>query len=284
MNFTTPISRRLLSPAFEHGGLIFNMREKDNLIGLRFGRLVVLSKDNDNSQKRMWLCQCDCGNKKSVRVDHLKSGATTSCGCYNREIASKNNKRHGMSGTPEHSAWYHLIQRCEKPTDSRFHCYGARGIKVCERWKGKNGFANFIKDMGPRPGPEYSIDRINNNDDYKPSNCKWSTRIEQANNKSINIVISYQGETKTLKEWSRVLGFDYKNVWERIKSLGWSFEKAIKMEKKETVRCLVEYNGVTKTITQWCNELHLNYGMVKARIKNGWDINRAFEQPSRRCW
>lgn len=196
---------------------------KVDLTGMRFGRLTVLCEDKDNY--RMWLCQCDCGNKKSVRVDHLKNGATTSCGCYSREVASKRNKTHGMTKSPEYSAWKHMIARCERPSDNRFHCYGARGIKVCERWKGKDGFRNFIADMGLRPGPRYSIDRINNDGNYEPSNCKWSTRVEQANNKEKNIIIFYQGQNKTLSAWSRELGLKYKRTWERLKS-GWTVERA----------------------------------------------------------
>jgi len=198
---------------------------KVDLTGQRFGRLTVLCKDDSDQQGRMWLCQCDCGNKKSVRVDHLKNGATTSCGCYSREVASKRNKTHGMTKSPEYSAWKHMIARCERPSDNRFHCYGARGIKVCERWKGKDGFRNFIADMGLRPGPRYSIDRINNDGNYEPSNCKWSTRVEQANNKEKNIIIFYQGQNKTLSAWSRELGLKYKRTWERLKS-GWTVERA----------------------------------------------------------
>lgn len=257
------------------------MMSKVDLTGQRFGRLTVLCKDDSDKQGRMWLCQCDCGNKKSVRVDHLKNGATTSCGCYSREVASKRNKTHGMTKTPEYSVYKHMIARCERPSDKRFYCYGARGIKVCERWRGENGFQNFIADVGRRPVRGYSIDRINNDGNYEPSNCKWSTRIEQANNKSKNIYITYKGETKTLKEWSRELGLNYKNLWERM-SYGWSFEKSIKMENRETVRRLVEYKGTTKTLAQWCKELHLTYGTVKSRLDKGWPVQKAFEQPIRK--
>lgn len=187
-----------------------------------------------------------------------------------------------MTKSPEYAAWEHMKARCENPSDSRFHCYGARGIKVCERWRGENGFQNFIADMGLKPGRGYSIDRINNDGDYEPSNCKWSTDNEQANNKSNNIYISYQGETKTLKEWSRELGLDYKNLWERMKYYGWSFEKTIKTKKRETVSRLVEYNGATKTLAQWCHELHLTYATIKSRLDNGWPVQKAFEQPIRR--
>lgn len=231
----------------------------------------------------MWLCQCDCGNRKSVRVDHLIRGETMSCGCYNSEVASKNNKTHGMTKSPEYSAWQHMIARCERPSDSRYHCYGARGISVCERWRGRGGFQNFIRDMGRRPGPKYSIDRVNNNGNYEPANCRWSTIVEQANNKSKNIIITYNDEEKTLGEWVRELGLGYKNIWERMNRFGWSFEKAIKTEKRETVRRLIEYKGVTKTLAQWCKELHLNYGTIGERLKRGWSVEKAFEYPIRKC-
>lgn len=285
--YLVEILRPLLVDGCSHlplnvGDCYFIMASKLDLTGSRFGRLTVLCKDCNDTQGRMWLCQCDCGNKKSIRVDHLKTGATTSCGCYNREVASKRNRTHGMTKSPEYAAWEHMKARCENPSDSRFHCYGARGIKVCERWRGENGFQNFIADMGLKPGRGYSIDRINNDGDYEPSNCKWSTDNEQANNKSNNIYISYQGETKTLKEWSRELGLDYKNLWERMKYYGWSFEKTIKTKKRETVSRLVEYNGATKTLAQWCHELHLTYATIKSRLDNGWPVQKAFEQPIRR--
>lgn len=264
------------------GDCFIIMTSKDDFTGRRFGRLTVLCADNGNRQRNMWLCQCDCGNKKSVRGDHLISGATKSCGCYNRYLASKRQKTHGMTGSPEYSAWRHMIARCESPLDSRFHCYGARGIKVCDRWKGRDGFQNFLNDIGPRPSPEYSIDRINNNGNYEPSNCKWSNRIEQANNKSKSMFITYQGETKTLRAWARELGLKYKRVWERMKYYGWSFEKAINMDARETVRRLVEYKGSTKVLAQWCQELHLPYSTIKNRLDNGWSVERAFEQPIRR--
>lgn len=263
-------------------GLFFvKMSIKEDLSGARFGRLTVLFRDNADRQNVRWMCLCDCGNKKSIRGDHLKRGETTSCGCYSREVASKRErgKTQRRYRSPEYNAWHHMIARCEKPSDPRFYCYGARGITVCDRWKGRDGFKNFIEDMGHRPGPEYSIDRINNNGNYEPSNCRWSTRVEQANNKSNNILILYHGETKTLGAWAREFGFDYKNIWERMNRYGWSFEKAIKMEKRETVMRLVEYKGISKSLAQWCHDLHLSYATVKARIDSGWNVSRAFEEP-----
>lgn len=263
------------------GTFFVKMSIKEDLSGARFGRLTVLFRDNADRQNVRWMCLCDCGNKKSIRGDHLKRGETTSCGCYSREVASKRErgKTQRRYRSPEYNAWYHMIARCENPSDSRFYRYGARGIKVCERWKGEKGFLNFMNDMGARPGEKYSLDRINNDGNYEPSNCKWSTVVEQANNKSKNILVSYKGETKTLGNWTRELGLNYKNVWERMYRYGWCFEKAIKFEKRETVRHLVKYKGVVKTITQWCNDLHLKYTTVKKRLNSGWEVARAFEEP-----
>lgn len=257
------------------------MTIKENLTGAKFGRLTVLCRDDADRRIVRWICLCDCGNKKSIRGDHLKRGETVSCGCYSREVASK--KREGKTQwryrSPEYNAWFHMIARCENPSASRFYCYGARGIKVCERWRGEKGFLNFINDMGARPGEKYSLDRINNDGNYEPSNCKWSTVVEQANNKSNNIFVSYKGETKTLAAWTRELGLDYKNIWERMYRYGWCFEKAIKFEKRETVRNLIKYKGAVKTIAQWCNDLHLKYDTVKQRLNHGWEVARALEEP-----
>lgn len=140
--------------------------------------------------KRQFLCECECGNKKVVFLQHLKSGKIKSCGCYNIECSSERGTKHFT----KHGNYYHplwqtyrgMFRRCYETNRKDYPMYGGRGIKVEDVWQGEKGFENFIQYMGLKPGVEYSIDRINVNGNYGPNNCKWSTPKEQANNRTNN--------------------------------------------------------------------------------------------------
>ncbi len=191
-----------------------------DLTGKRFERSVVLKLDGIKNNRSYWICKCDCGATFSSRSDQLKSGDTKSCGCYNYDRV----RTHGLKKTPEYKAWQSMRQRCENPNDCNYRLYGAIGIKVCHRWK---RFENFIQDMGFRPSRDHSIDRINNDGDYKPSNCRWATRIEQANNRCTNLFVEYLGVKKSLTSWARDFGLRPGLVWIRVSRLGWEIERAL---------------------------------------------------------
>lgn len=194
-----------------------------DLTGKKFGKLTVISKaESDKYGATRWLCECDCGNKKIVRGNGLKRGYVKSCGCIR---VSPPNTKHKESKTKLYQRWISILRRCESPNFPYYKDYGARGITVCEEWHDYLEFKKWVEET--QPAGDYSIDRIDNNKGYSPDNCKWSNRKEQANNRRSNVSIEYQGETHNLTEWSQILGFDYKNVHNRMNKLGWSFEKAI---------------------------------------------------------
>jgi len=188
----------------------------------RFGRLTVLRYVGlSRFRNRLWECRCICGKLTTVVGSHLASGNTVSCGCLSREA----NTTHGMSrnGTPEYRIWTCMIARCSNREGKGHHNYGGRGIKVCERWL---KFENFYKDMGPRPSPKHSIDRVNNDGDYEPSNCRWATKIEQDTNRRTNRNVTYKGRTQCITFWARELGIHPMTLMYRL-DRGWTAERTL---------------------------------------------------------
>ena len=183
----------------------------NDLTGRRFGRLVVIGRDDRNSRKTYYNCLCDCGNMKSVRSDSLIAGTIRSCGCLKKEQDRENltaAHTHKMSGTRIYQIWQGIKKRCYNPHDVRYERYGRRGIKVCDEWR--DNFQSFY-DWAMENGYDDSltIDRIDNDGDYRPENCRWSSSEEQARNRSSNIKITIGNVTKTLVEWCQVFDVDY---------------------------------------------------------------------------
>lgn len=211
-----------------------------DLSGQRFGRLTVIKRgeeytDSNGSHRFKYLCLCDCGNYITVRPCHLKSGATRSCGCLHKESAAKQgiaNTRHGGNrrNAPYeekrlYAIWSGMRQRCENPNCTKYPNWGGRGIAVCDEW---HDFAKF-QDWAVSNGydKELSIDRIDVNGNYQPDNCRWVTSVVQMNNQRANRRIEVSGETRTIAEWSRLVGIKQGTIASRIDNLGWSPEMAV---------------------------------------------------------
>jgi hypothetical protein len=173
------------------------------------GRLTLLRRVESNRfGHSQWLCRCECGNETVVSAVNLKT--TKSCGCL-RVV-------HHQSRTPDWNRWNSMVARCHCTGSRDYPRYGGRGITVCERWRGAQGFVNYMADMGPRPSPKHSVERVDNNRGYEPGNCVWATREVQARNRSDNIVIEHAGQRLVLAQWAAALGINdgtLRSRWER---------------------------------------------------------------------
>lgn len=206
-----------------------------DLTGQKFGYLTVLEKAGSDPKRAelRWLCKCECGNLTIVPSYRLRHGGVTSCGChqFDRNFCSqkaKNNPRLWR-------IYRGMRTRCSNPNYPYFHRYGGRGIKVCDEWMTFDSFCDWALENGfdPNAKPsEMSIDRIDLNGDYCPSNCRFATAVEQANNKSTNRMITAYGETKTMAEWARFVGLKRATLARRIEN-GWSAEEALSIPKLE---------------------------------------------------
>lgn len=188
------------------------MQKEQYLQGLVFQRLKVLGRSRARKGKNSyWDCLCKCGNKTVVRADHLKIGCSTSCGCFRKEITAVYTSRHretsGGKTTKEYRTWTAILHRTTSQNSPSYPSYGGRGIIVCQKWR--TSFRNFLKDMGRAPSPQHSIDRIDNEGNYCKANCRWATRIEQANNRRTTIFINVGGERMALANAARKTGINY---------------------------------------------------------------------------
>lgn len=189
---------------------------KINMIGFKVGKLTVISESGRISSQVSWLCQCECGNTSIIQGYELRKGNRTSCGkCTN--IGQKQ-KKHGMYQTRIYSIWENMKARCNCPSEKHYMNYGGRGIKVCQSW---NEFENFYKwAIQNGYNDNLTIDRIDNDKGYSPDNCRFVSRIVQQNNRRVNKTITYNNETHTIAEWSRIKNIKASTIRARLK-YGW---------------------------------------------------------------
>lgn len=199
-----------------------------DLTGLWFGRLRVISQATRGGCGQIrWLCTCTCGQRIVVLGGSLRCGGTRSCGCLRREVAAAQGTVHGGSTTPEYRVWAFMLRRCYESADKSYSRYGGRGIRVCKKW---HEFAAFLSDMGSRPTPNHTLERINNDGDYQPGNCTWDTRKAQSRNRpSFTINVNYKGRCVPLSVALEMAGerVKYATARKRIVELGWPVAMAI---------------------------------------------------------
>ena len=201
-----------------------------DLTGKKFNRLTVVKKAENVNGLTAWLCLCECGNEVVLAGKYLKSNNTKSCGCLKLEGLTNRSLRHGATTgrtmTPEYRVWAQMKKRCLNPKCRGYENYGGRGIEVCSRW---NSFENFLDDMGKKPAPNYSIERIDVNGNYEPGNCEWIPFENQCNNKRTSHLVTAFGETKSMMAWAKDerCSVSYTTLRGRLNEYGWTPERAI---------------------------------------------------------
>ena len=192
------------------------MQDYNILIGEKFGRLTIVEFIERKNLHTWYKCVCTCGGSTTTTLNNLRRGSTQSCGCLQRERASKSNTRHGYANrTPEYRTWKTMKDRCYNNKNKRFYDWGGRGIKVCERWL--NSFTNFLEDMGYRPSKEHSLDRFPDIDgDYGPNNCRWATRFEQGRGKRNNVWLEYENKKMILSDWAKYFGVSIETLRDHL--------------------------------------------------------------------
>lgn len=199
-----------------------------NLSGKSFGKLTVIQRGKTVKRSKgtivYWLCVCECGNRAEVVGGDLKSGRTLSCGCYQRRRSKEFHTSHGLCHTRLHEIWTGMKTRCANPKNSHYRHYGGRGITVCKEWQSFEPFYEWAMANGY--SDDLTIDRINNDGNYEPNNCRWATTKQQMNNYSRNRLITYDGVTKTMSEWSNHVGLKYSVLCDRMRR-NWPIERAL---------------------------------------------------------
>ena len=209
------------------GGIIMSGRRID-LTGQTFGRWTVIQSEGVNKAgSYLWRCRCECGTIKIVDGAELRRGNSKSCGCLNRELARERLYQHGQSRSTIYGEWSKMKGRCKGNNSYNRKHYSERGIQVCDQWIDDfQAFNEYVSELPNYGNRGYSLDRIDNDRGYEPGNVRWASPITQANNRSNNIIITYNGETHTQAEWARILGINYSTLQRRLLD-GWTVERAL---------------------------------------------------------
>ncbi len=196
-----------------------------DLVGQKFGKWIVLNRAGRHHIRNriMWFCMCECGVLRDVVGDSLRIGASQSCGCLRKERTSEASRTHGATGSRTYVSWASMIQRCSNPKNTDYHSYGGRGISVCSKWV--KSFEEFYSHMGERP-EGLTLDRIDNEGNYEPGNCRWATTAQQAINTRRVVLIECNNEMLPVTIAARKVGLSHQTVFSRIKA-GWLTEELL---------------------------------------------------------
>lgn len=240
-------------------------------VGKRFGMLVILGDaeplNNGKRLQRKVRCLCDCGKETIIHLAQLKPDRVSSCGCNRNKFP----KTHGLSMTPTYRSWWGMVCR-GKGTSATKH-YADKGITVCERWQ---TFENFLEDMGERPYPKATIERLDIMKGYSPNNCEWASYHIQARNRSNTFNVTYQGETMCVTDLARKIGMDERTFYYRVKKHG--VEKAVSMPIQ---RRPVLLDGVSTPLKRAADNAGIDYTTLSQRLSRGWELLDALQIPPR---
>src|SRR5215467_15542474 len=254
-----------------------------DLTGLPFDRWTVIAFAYYSDGNAYWTCQCSCPAKtiKDCAASTLTHRTSKSCGCLRDEMLPLLHRTHGMTKTPEYKAWQQMFVRCYSPKAKSFKDYGARGITVCTQWHGS--FETFFADMGPRPTPQHSLERLNNNQGYTPDNCHWVTMKQQGNNRRTNRLMTHNGLTKTLTQWAESTGQSLQGFRQRLLA-GMSFEEALTTPVRaltaSSLHTTHTLHGETHTIAEWAQQAGMSYTTLYRRLLRGKTLEQALAKPA----
>lgn len=254
------------------------MTPKIELAGQRFGRLLVIAEAGRQDRKVTWLCRCDCGNESTVLGVNLRAGHTTSCGCWKREVPGTWSLKHGQSKSRLYKIWRNMVRRTTDPNFPDYHNYGGRGITVCQEWR--ESFEAFARDMGPTHQADRTIDRINNDGNYEPDNCRWATALEQGRNKRNNRLLTFNGQTMPVSAWVEQTGISKGAIQGRLRA-GWPVDRVLTEPEQSRNKDALTINGETLPVAVWAKRSGITATSIRARLDRGWSPERAVNQPPR---
>lgn len=259
------------------------MAEPLNLVGQRFGRLVVTEYVGINRSKSghtysQFKCLCDCGNETIKRGTDIKSGSVNSCGCLRREISRNKATYHGFTHTKLYNVWKSMRGRCNCPSDQAYKNYGGRGITYDPSWEDYKTFHEWAYRTGYVQDSGLTLERIDVNKGYSPDNCCWVDMKRQSNNKRNNLYFTIDGVTHTLAEWCEIHKVPYARTEARVQTLGWNIEDALTRESVRREYTLT-LNGETKTAREWSKITGISTQTIRNRKKSGWNDTDALTTP-----